>query len=201
MNCGDSGFGKNLKKSTDFMAQGRFPANLIHDGSEEVRECFPDTTTGGGVKLTGEGANNNVRFQNNTIKGKDWKSDSGNASRYFKSIKYCPKASKKERNAGCEGLENKKKVFNGQSDKPSKNMKDVEKRFSTHPTKNNHPTCKPIALMEYLIKMITPKGGIVLDPFAGSGTTGLACKNLKHNYILIEKESEYIKIIKERLKN
>ncbi|MBP7118586.1 site-specific DNA-methyltransferase [Candidatus Woesebacteria bacterium] len=64
---------------------------------------------------------------------------------------------------------------------------------------NIHSTVKPIALMEYLIKMVTPKGGIVLDPFAGSGTTGVACKNLNRNYILIEKEQEYIEIIKKRL--
>jgi len=65
--------------------------------------------------------------------------------------------------------------------------------------KNNHPTVKPLALMEYLIKMVTPKGGVVLDPFAGSGTTGVACKNLNRNYILIEKEPEYIDIINKRL--
>jgi len=155
------------------ISQGRFPANLIlsadEDGqvSEEVRECFPDTKSGNlnsGHKR-GDGTGNSFMGGGGIIKG-NYGGDSGNASRYFKSIFYSPKASKKERGAG-----------------------------------NTHSTVKPIALMEYLIKMITPKGGTVLDPFAGSGTTGLACKNLKHNYILIEKESEYIKIIKERLKN
>ena len=76
-------------------------------------------------------------------------------------------------------------------------------RIVEHPPeyklKNNHPTVKPIALMEYLIKMITPEGGVVLDPFAGSGTTGIAAKRLGYNYILIEKEAEYIEIIKARL--
>jgi len=66
---------------------------------------------------------------------------------------------------------------------------------------NFHCTLKPIALMEYLIKMVTPKGGIVLDPFAGSGTTGVACHNLKRNFILIEKEKEYCNIAEQRLKN
>jgi DNA modification methylase len=65
--------------------------------------------------------------------------------------------------------------------------------------KCSHPTVKPVKLMEYLIKMVTPKGGIVLDPFAGSGTTGVACKNLNRNYILIEKEPEYVKIAEARL--
>jgi site-specific DNA-methyltransferase (adenine-specific) len=64
---------------------------------------------------------------------------------------------------------------------------------------NTHPTIKNVKLMEYLIKMVTPKGGIVLDPFAGSGTTGVACINLNRNYILIEKEPEYIDIINKRL--
>lgn len=147
-------------------SEGRFPANLIHDNSEEVRECFPNES-----------------------------------ERFFKSIIYQAKASKSERNKGCEGLPLKEKVFNGKSDKPSTDMKDIEKRFTTLPKANNHPTVKPLKLMEYLIKMVTKPGGIVLDPFAGSGTTGVACKNLNRNYILIEKEPEYIDIINQRLNN
>jgi site-specific DNA-methyltransferase (adenine-specific) len=63
-----------------------------------------------------------------------------------------------------------------------------------------HPTQKPVALFEYLIKTYTNEGDLVLDNCAGSGTTGVACKNLNRSYILIEKEPEYIKIINERLK-
>jgi site-specific DNA-methyltransferase (adenine-specific) len=66
---------------------------------------------------------------------------------------------------------------------------------------NNHPTVKSLKLMEYLCKLTkTPTGGIVLDPFAGSGTTGLACQNTGRDYILIEREQEYVDIINERLK-
>lgn len=144
--------------------QGRFPANLIHDNSEEVRECFPNES-----------------------------------ERFFKSIIYQAKASKSERNRGCEELDEKPKVFNGQSDKPSTYMKDVEKRFTTLPKTNNHPTVKPIALMEYLIKIVTPKGGIVLDPFAGSGSTLVAAKQNGYQYIGIEMTEEYIPIIEARL--
>jgi len=68
------------------------------------------------------------------------------------------------------------------------------------PRKNNHPTVKPISLMEYLIKLVTEKGAVVLDPFVGSGTTLIACQLLKRRYIGIEKEPEYIKITKARLK-
>lgn len=66
---------------------------------------------------------------------------------------------------------------------------------------NNHPTVKPIKLIEYLITLITPPGGIVLDPFAGSGTTALAAINLGFNYVLIEKEEEYVSLINERINN
>lgn len=65
---------------------------------------------------------------------------------------------------------------------------------------NTHPTLKPIKLMEYLIKMITPPNGIVLDPFAGSGSTGLACIKGGFRYVLIEREPEYVKIIRRRIK-
>lgn len=116
-----------------------------------------------------------------------------------KSVLYFAKASKSERNKGCEGLPLQEKVFNGQSDKPSTDMKDVEKRFTTLPKANNHPTVKPIALMEYLIKMVTPKGGIVLDPFAGSGSTLVAAKKNGYQYIGIEMTEEYIPIIEARL--
>jgi site-specific DNA-methyltransferase (adenine-specific) len=65
--------------------------------------------------------------------------------------------------------------------------------------KRIHPTQKPVALFEYLIKTYTNEGDLVLDNCAGSGTTGVACKNLNRNYILIEKEQEYVEIINKRL--
>jgi len=72
------------------------------------------------------------------------------------------------------------------------------KRF-TRGSRGLHPTQKPVALFEYLIKTYTNEGDLVLDNCAGSGTTGVACKNTGRNYILIEKESEYIDIINKRL--
>ena len=65
--------------------------------------------------------------------------------------------------------------------------------------KGQHPTQKPVALFEYLIKTYTNEGDLVLDNCAGSGTTGVACQNLNRKYILIEKEEEYINVIKDRL--
>lgn len=188
-------------KSGEFLGEGlggleaeipsaRFPANLIHDNSEEVRECFPESNSGNGKASTYD------KFGGQWGKGKQIRNedygDSGNASRFFKSIIYQAKASKSERNKGMDELEEKEWK---QENSPNPNRED--RPFL--PVKNNHPTVKPIALMEYLIKMVTPKGGIVLDPFAGSGTTGLSAKNLNRNYILIEKEPEYIDIINKRL--
>lgn len=113
------------------------------------------------------------------------------------------KASKKDRNSDYLGQEiqgeKKQKIFNGQSDKPSTEIKDVEKRFMTQPTVNNHPTVKPVELMEWLIKLITPPNGTVLDPFAGSGSTLVAAKKNGFSYIGIELTEEYIDIIKSRL--
>ena len=143
---------------------GRFPANLIHDNSEEVRECFPETKSGM-MKQHIEGGQYNV-YGKMYPRDVETIGDSGNASRFFKSIIYQAKASKSERGQG-----------------------------------NNHPTVKPIALMEYLIKMVTPKGGVVLDPFTGSGTTGVAALQNGYKFIGIEKESEYIPIIEARLQS
>jgi site-specific DNA-methyltransferase (adenine-specific) len=138
---------------------GRFPANLIHDNSEEVRECFPETGN-----------------------------DSGNASRFFKSIIYQAKASKSERNKGCEEIDAQIRVRQGLAG---------EKKDTV--SSNFHPTVKPIALMEYLVNMASREGATVLDPFMGSGPTGAACKNLKRNFIGIELDPEYFKIAEARI--
>ena len=69
-----------------------------------------------------------------------------------------------------------------------------------NPQGNNHPTVKPVALMRYLVRLVTPPKGIVLDPFIGSGTTGIACKLEGFDFIGIEKEEEYVKIAEARIK-
>ncbi len=127
-------------------------------------------------------------------------SDKGGASRFF----YVAKASKAEKNIGCEDLEEKRggSMVANISDKMQlggASLKGNNKEIQS--TKNFHPTVKPIKLMEYLCMLTkTPTSGIVLDPFAGSGTTGIACVNTGRDYILIEREEEYIEIIKARLK-
>jgi len=118
---------------------------------------------------------------------------------------YTPKASKAERNMGCEGLE-KKKIRNHGDPAGHLNQfsgeygtEDWKKKNPANPQSNHHPTVKPIALMKYLCRLITPPQGIVLDPFAGSGSTLIAAEQEDFNYIGIELEEEYVQIAEARL--
>jgi len=175
---------------------GRFPANLIHDNSEEIRECFPEVKGKKPFKKLSSfnfdvgGEHKKQKYESQAGLG-----ETGNASRFFKSIIYQAKASKSERNKGCEGLPLGEPPASARS-KPAEGRENA----LGNPRANNHPTVKPIALMEYLIKMVTPKGGIVLDPFAGSGSTLVAAKQNGYKYIGIELTPEYIDIINARLK-
>lgn len=121
----------------------------------------------------------------------------GGASRFF----YVAKASKKDRNEGLEGLDTKGKIFNGQNPvSAGKAEGSVEDKFTTQPAQNFHPTVKPTTLMEYLIKLVTPEGGTVLDPFTGSGSTGKAALLNGFKFIGCELTEEYLPIIEGRLK-
>jgi site-specific DNA-methyltransferase (adenine-specific) len=189
-------FKGNIKDSQEtplYNPSGRFPANLIHDNSEEVRECFPETKSKG--HFPSNNKNGNSIFNTNNLEQEEqWLDDSGNASRFFKSIIYQAKASKSERNCGLDVIEDKNKRPQGEAFGDGSAITEHSERKG-----NFHPTVKPIALMEYLIKMVTPKGGIVLDPFAGSGSTLIAAKQNGFKYIGIELTEEYIPIIKARL--
>jgi site-specific DNA-methyltransferase (adenine-specific) len=121
--------------------------------------------------------------------------DKGGASRFF----YCAKANKKDRNEGLESFSDKERINYGgfHSDKGLiQNNRNPENR---KPNKNNHPTVKPTNLMAYLIRLVTPKGGVVLDPFMGSGSTGKACAVEGMHFIGIEREQEYLDIAKARI--
>jgi site-specific DNA-methyltransferase (adenine-specific) len=139
--------------------KGRYPANLIHDGSDEVVSQFPKTKSSPvGFKNIGWKHSGNTKDKMTPLKYQQEYKDEGSVSRYF----YCAKANKKER---------------GDS---------------------KHPTVKPVKLMRYLVRLVTPKDGIVLDPFAGTGTTGEACILENRNYYLIEAEESYIEDIENR---
>ena len=141
--------------------EGRWPANVIHDGSEEVIAAFPESDG----QLASVGPQHGPKSSVNTYgdygprKTFNPRGDSGSAARFF----YSAKADAGDR------LESK------------------------------HPTVKPVDLMAYLVRLITPPGGTVLDPFAGSGTTGMACLREGFNAVLIEREAEYVADIHRRL--
>ena len=112
---------------------------------------------------------------------------------------YSPKASRSERNAGLEGMPNKDGGHYAQDEWSRKHMgnkPDAERS----PVQNHHPTVKPIELMRYLVRLTkTPTGGVVLDPFTGSGTTGIACVLEGREFIGIEREAEYVEIAEKRI--
>ena len=179
--------------------QGRYPANFIHDGSDEVVNSFPETKATGSGKISGfrkGGDSENSVGISGVKSAADGFSDSGSAARFF----YCAKTSKRDRNEGLDGFEEKAKVFNGQSDKPAGNAKgSVEDKFSTQPSANNHPTVKPTELMRYLVRLVTPPQGTVLDPFMGSGSTGKACAYEGFDFIGIDQSAEYVEIARARI--
>jgi len=186
-------FGKSNETINPQSPFGRFPANIIFD---EIAGKLLDEQTG---NLKGDSLNRKKRENSggSTLYEGGWKSeqtagftDVGGASRFF----YCAKASKSERNKGCEELEQKDAPASARS-KPAEGRENVLGK----PRANPHPTVKPIKLMEYLIKLVTREGGVVLDPFMGSGSTAVACVRLGRNFVGIEKEKEYIKIINARL--
>jgi site-specific DNA-methyltransferase (adenine-specific) len=114
------------------------------------------------------------------------------ASRFF----YCAKASKKERNMG---LEDMPEVISNDGRDETLASGNMPHNRGNVPKKNHHPTVKPIKLMEYLITLVTPPNGIVLDPFIGSGTTAIACIRTNRNYIGFELSEEYCKIANKRI--
>ncbi len=173
---------------------GRFPANFIHDGSEEVITNFPQTKSAKvktpKPKYASQSHTGWLEGISNAYNQYD---DSGSAARFF----YCAKASKRERNAGCEHIGGKKK----QGNRPG--SIDATGKFPDHDHRpcsgNNHPTVKPLRLMRYLVLLVTPPDGVMLDPFMGSGTTCVAAKQVDRAYIGIEMNPEYFEIAQRRI--
>ena len=191
---------------------GRFPANLIHDGSDEVVELFPQASKGWG-KSTNSDSGKKSMFGIGCVNNERYDMGGGAASRFFKTCEfaegeaqrflYTAKASKREMNIGCEGLEKKVGVGNFMAEaKWINDPRSPNGGYEAAPSKpqsNSHPTVKPIALMEYLVKLVSREGQVVLDPFMGSGTTGMACKKLDREFIGIEMMPEYMEIAKCRI--
>jgi site-specific DNA-methyltransferase (adenine-specific) len=141
--------------------QGRWPSNLIHDGSDEVVGLFP-VTKSGQMMPTHTDAERMVYGQNRAegYTTMETYGDSGSAARFF----YCPKASKSDRGEG-----------------------------------NDHATVKPQDLIRYLIKLVLPPGGIVLDPFGGSGTLGVVCEKQGWKWVMVERDIKSVEIAAKRI--
>ena len=178
---------------------GRWPSNVMHDGSEQIQEIFPETSstevsrerTHKGIWTAGELAD--------TEQFMPAYGDQGNASRYF----YCAKTSKDERNSGLHGFETKMMGMSGGAQSVGEGY-DKGQDIGLNKViarKNTHPTVKPVELMRYLVRLVTPKGGLVLDPFMGSGSTGMGAREEDFKFVGIEKEEEYYEIAKARIKN
>jgi len=186
-----------LPKAIGSGDKGRFPANLIHDGSDEVLELFPYTKSG---SINGTYNNTIMAQSNGNRNGKpihlEFTGDEGSAARFF----YCAKASRTERNAGCEDLTPKQRDKSRNVNQPSMNGGEGNPyNRGVKPVFNHHPTVKPIALMRYLVRLVTPPKGIVLDPFCGSGSTGVAAVLEGFRFIGIDISEEYCEIAKHRI--
>ena len=184
-----TGEGRNGEMS---LATGRWPANVIHDGSDEVVELFP-TNAGGGhwtkTKVTGFGEFGGGQSE---YFGPGEKDGKGSAARFF----YCAKASKRDRNEGLDGFEAKKQDDSRKEGNPGG---DNQRNRGVHERVNHHPTVKPTSLMQYLVRLVTPPNGTVLDPFMGSGSTGKAAIYEGFNFVGIEMTEEYLPIAKARI--
>jgi DNA modification methylase len=146
---------------------GRWPANLIHDGSEEATAGMPEDDNG------------------------------GSAARYF----YCAKASKADRDDGLGSLQHRTAGECVDREEGSAGMQSPRAGAGrTNGARNHHPTVKPTELMAYLCRLVTPPGGIVLDPFMGSGSTGRGALQEGFYFIGIEREAEYLEVAAARIK-
>jgi site-specific DNA-methyltransferase (adenine-specific) len=200
----NSGF-KNVGNATE--SQGRWPANIILD--EYTATLLPESNATGSGKASGfrkGGGDGNSVGLAGTKNAADGFSDSGSVSRFF----YVAKASKRDRNEGLENIEGKEISAKGNGLARTCNTCGAstldgcdcpDRTFSNPVRQNFHPTVKPTALMQYLIRLVTPANGVVLDPFAGSGSTGKAAILENKHFIGIEVTPEYLPIIEGRLQH
>ena len=143
--------------------KGRFPANLIHDGSDEVVGLMP-----------------------------------GDEARFF----YCAKADKQDRNAGCGRLPRRAAAECVEREPGTDGMESPRAGAGrTGGARNFHPTVKPTDLMRYLCRLVTPPGGLVLDPFMGSGSTGRGAVLERFRFLGIELTPEYLPIAEARIRD
>ena len=206
------GDGLNGSRCAGVTTQGRFPANLIHDGSAEVVAMFP-SEAGAAAPVHQRNADKfrtaySAFAGNRDEAGSTFHADSGSAARFF----YVPKADNADREDGLEGFPKtlasvgnmdaagRRDPLNANNYANDSCKARIEKGLPpTEPRSNTHPTVKPTDLMRYLCRLVTPPGGVVLDPFVGSGSTGRAALLDSFRFIGIEREEQYLAIAAARI--
>lgn len=172
---------------------GRWPANVVHDGSEEVLAAFPDAPGQMG-NVTGDEPSTPAKNVYGTFSrsvASNLRGDRGSAARFF----YCAKASRKDRNHGVEDMPEKALNWSSGEQNPGA----FQSPNTNRSAQNHHPTVKPTELMTWLVKLVTPPGGTVLDPFMGSGSTGRGAALGGFDFIGIEMDAEYLEIARGRI--
>lgn len=174
---------------------GRWPANLIHDGSDEVLAAFPEAKGQQGDLLGHSRDRKSTGIYGDFSAARDAmrRNDSGSAARFF----YCPKASRRDRNDGTDTLP--QRIGGMISNTSVQHITRRDDGYVAKPQGNSHPTVKPTELMAYLCRLVTPLGGVVLDPFMGSRSTGKAAKREGFGFVGIEREAEYVAIARARM--
>lgn len=179
-------FGKGMGDGNWENVSGRWPANVIHDGSDEVLAAFPVTSSGQpGKRRKDHKPGSQCGTLGTLDRIETGYGDTGSAARFY----YCAKASRSDRNYGMED--------------PGPQLKhgDTLRKVENAELKGNiHPTVKPNDLMRYLCRLVTPPNGIVLDPFMGSGSTGIAAIQEGFRFIGIERDPEYFDIAVKRIR-
>ena len=186
-----SGLGSKAAGST---TKGRWPPNVLLDelAVEMVDEQSPVTRSRSGKPRTGRsGPGGGI-----TATGAEY-DDHGGASRFF----YCAKTTTKEREAGCDHLPlvTAGEMTGGRKEGSAGLGNPRAGAGRTAGRRNHHPTVKPIAVMRWLVRLASPPGGVVLDPFTGSGSTAVACVHEDRSFVGVEREAPYVDIANARL--
>lgn len=171
---------------------GRWPANIIHDGTPEVMELFPDSKgQQGDVKGTEQSRTGKNAYSEYGRIATAKRNNIGSAARFY----YVPKTSRADRNEGCDHLVNKPLNWSEGSANPGSFQSGGTDKSSP----NNHPTVKPTELMQYLVRLVTPKGGRCLDYLCGSGSTLKACAIEGFDCVGIDQDAHNIEIARCRV--
>jgi len=173
---------------------GRWPANVVLDEEAAAALDAQSGTLVSGANPERRGSNKFATTYGDFAGQRECEParglDVGGASRFF----YCAKASRAEREAGLSGPESPMLWSAG-----TQNPGSFQSPNTHRAARNHHPTVKPVALMRWLVRLVTPAGGLVLDPFTGSGTTGIACALEGFDFLGIEREAEYVEIARKRI--